>query len=56
MATMCSAQAQPNGETLKSTEFFIANQPNNIYNLFTSQMKGAIKTEGKKQLLGHLKS
>lgn len=56
IATMCSAQAQTNGAALKFKEFFKANQPDSIYNLFTAQMKAAVNIEGTKQLLGQLKS
>ncbi len=56
MVVVCSAQAQTYGAPFKFTEFFKANQPDSIYNLFTAKMKGAIKVEGTRQLLGQLKS
>jgi pimeloyl-ACP methyl ester carboxylesterase len=48
---LCSAHAQTNKTVVKFNKFYTANQPDSIYQLFTAQMKAALKVNGTRQLI-----
>jgi pimeloyl-ACP methyl ester carboxylesterase len=48
---LCSVNAQTNNTVVKFTKFYTANKPDSIYQLFTKQMKVALKVEGTRQLI-----
>ena len=50
-----SANAQTSNTATKFSQFFKANQTDSIFNLFNSQMKGALKIEGTRQFLTQVK-